>query len=166
MEIVKDINKLKEVSQPVPEGEYISDFLIEMQKVLIETRAVGLSAIQLGKPWRLFTIQTGFKKFEIFRNPILSDLQERFIFPNEMCLSFPGEKVNTVRYSKCFIKDEFHPDGMNCEGIMAVAVQHEMDHLDGLVMADREFKFVNVGRNDPCPCKSGKKFKKCCEGKL
>jgi len=26
-------------------------------------------------------------------------------------------------------------------------------------------KFAHVGRNDPCPCKSGKKFKKCCESK-
>ncbi|MDZ7342351.1 MAG: anaerobic sulfatase-maturation protein [candidate division KSB1 bacterium] len=27
---------------------------------------------------------------------------------------------------------------------------------------DRGFRDLNVGRNDPCPCGSGKKFKKCC----
>lgn len=60
-------------------------------------------------------------------------------------------------------------------GIVSVAVQHEMDHLDGITI-DRKLGVTEdyttlvgsakVGRNDPCPCGSGKKFKKCCLAKL
>ena len=50
----------------------------------------------------------------------------------------------------------------------AVCVQHEIDHLNGLTIHDREIKLeptkveTKIGRNDPCPCGSGKKHKKCC----
>ena len=53
----------------------------------------------------------------------------------------------------------------------AICVQHEIDHLNGLTIHDRENKTKpmvsqkKVGRNDPCPCGSGKKFKKCCINK-
>ncbi len=35
---------------------------------------------------------------------------------------------------------------------------------DALAMSNR--KLSNVGRNEPCPCGSGKKFKKCCYHKI
>jgi hypothetical protein len=60
-------------------------------------------------------------------------------------------------------------------GIVAMGVQHEIDHLNGLIL-ERNPKAVEVpsleapkwkvGRNDPCPCGSMKKFKKCCLSKM
>ena len=52
-------------------------------------------------------------------------------------------------------------------GIICVAVQHEEEHMRGIVLdkkdgAVEDFSASKVGRNDPCPCGSGKKFKKCC----
>ena len=50
----------------------------------------------------------------------------------------------------------------------AICVQHEIDHLNGISCIDKEVKLEpivmdkKVGRNDPCPCGSGKKYKKCC----
>ena len=49
----------------------------------------------------------------------------------------------------------------------AVCVQHEIDHLNGIVCMDRQMvtTIVNekkVNRNEPCPCGSGKKYKRCC----
>ena len=49
----------------------------------------------------------------------------------------------------------------------SICVQHEIDHLNGLTIMDRENKpqpimSEKVGRNEPCPCGSGKKYKKCC----
>ena len=52
-----------------------------------------------------------------------------------------------------------------------VCVQHEIDHLNGIVCMDRKVETSykrtekKVGRNEPCPCGSGKKYKKCCIGK-
>jgi SEC-C motif-containing protein len=38
---------------------------------------------------------------------------------------------------------------------------------DGTIVPSHPFirEAPKTGRNDPCPCGSGKKFKKCCEGK-
>ena len=53
----------------------------------------------------------------------------------------------------------------------AVCVQHEIDHLNGMRILDREIDTTirrvgkKIGRNEPCPCGSGKKYKKCCIGK-
>ena len=52
----------------------------------------------------------------------------------------------------------------------AVCVQHEIDHLRGMTIHDRENKLepistVKIGRNEPCLCGSGKKYKKCCLNK-
>jgi peptide deformylase len=58
-------------------------------------------------------------------------------------------------------------------GIICIAVQHEIEHLQGIILENKkgaeeivrapQAKAVGkVGRNDPCPCGSGKKFKKCC----
>jgi hypothetical protein len=63
-------------------------------------------------------------------------------------------------------------------GIVCIGVQHEIDHLNGVCLPGKEGAVEGVytadgvrrghkkvGRNDPCPCGSGKKFKKCCIGK-
>ena len=52
----------------------------------------------------------------------------------------------------------------------SVCVQHEIDHLNGVVCMDRKVnttivKDKKIGRNEPCPCGSGKKYKKCCINK-
>lgn len=63
----------------------------------------------------------------------------------------------------------------DCGEIIAVAVQHEIDHLSGLLLdhnpkaqevPSKDDPKWKVGRNDPCPCCSGQKFKKCCLPKL
>ena len=49
----------------------------------------------------------------------------------------------------------------------SICVQHEIDHLNGITIHDRKRETTvkvekKVGRNDPCSCGSGKKYKKCC----
>ena len=49
----------------------------------------------------------------------------------------------------------------------AICVQHEIDHLNGMTIMDRTMistviNTAKIGRNEPCPCGSGKKYKKCC----
>ena len=57
------------------------------------------------------------------------------------------------------------------EGFNAYIIQHEIDHLNGITCIDREYKReplkvgTKIGRNEPCPCGSGKKYKKCHMGK-
>jgi uncharacterized protein YecA (UPF0149 family) len=75
-------------------------------------------------------------------------------------------------YDDAFIEETqlFYYDNENdARNIEAIAVQHEIDHMDGKTLFDCEIKEVGqqiisdkIGRNELCPCGSGKKYKKCC----
>lgn len=85
-------------------------------------------------------------------------------------MSFAGYTLNTV--DQVYVVDN-HPD--DCGGIVAVGIQHEIGHLNGELIdrlpSSREVFSKdnpkwNIGRNEPCPCGSGLKFKKCCLPKV
>ncbi len=109
----------------------------------------------------------------------------------EGCLSYPGKGVNTKRYETVEVKSENVDGSMIFSGVdigesgkgtweesevkedralrtlEAVCVQHEIDHLNGVVCMDRKIDTTyraekKPGRNEPCYCGSGKKYKKCC----
>ena len=78
----------------------------------------------------------------------------------------PGKLVNTKRYKEILVRDELHPAGFVVVGFPAVVLNHEIDHLEGILIIDRATGKDKIGRNDPCPC--GKKingrpvkYKKC-----
>jgi len=85
------------------------------------------------------------------------------ILEEEGCLSFPGVFIKTRRSMAIVVKDdgEFRY-GVPMNGFAARALQHEIDHQNGIVMFDREYKEATQGRNEKCSCKSEKKYKQCC----
>ena len=99
----------------------------------------------------------------------------------EGCLSFPGKGCHTKRYETVEIKTEqvegtmifsgVDKDDKEIRTLEAVCVQHEIDHLNGMRILDRAQELTirrterKIGRNEPCPCGSGLKYKKCCERK-
>ena len=112
----------------------------------------------------------------------------------EGCLSFPGKGVNTKRYETVEVtsdnvdgsiifscvdtgeeargtweseKHTYQVKDRDLRILEAVCVQHEIDHLNGLVCMDRKIDTTyraekKPGRNEPCYCGSGRKYKKCC----
>ena len=63
--------------------------------------------------------------------------------------------------------EESKKEDQELRTLEAVCVQHEIDHLNGIVCMDRKVNTTivvdkKIGRNEPCPCESGKKYKKCC----
>ena len=96
----------------------------------------------------------------------------------EGCLSFPGKGCHTKRYETVEIKTEqvegtmifsgVDKDDKEIRTLEAVCVQHEIDHLNGMRILDRAQELTirrterKIGRNEPCPCGSGRKYKKCC----
>lgn len=186
MEIIQDKNILKQIS---------TEARVEEAKGILEKLAsslsyceggVGLSAIQIGIAKRVFIVKE-HGVYQYFINPKLVSCEGEFVFEKERCLSFPGVILNTKRYYHCVLTrdvlegdsfrqetnyfyypeetDEFHT---RQNFISSIAVQHEMDHLDGKMLIDYGFQINSkVGRNDPCPCGktiNGKpvKYKKCC----
>ena len=60
---------------------------------------------------------------------------------------------------------------LNNDGLLTIAVQHEIDHESGILIIDNSHQVIaeplvkldrKIGRNEPCYCNSGKKYKKCC----
>ena len=179
--ICKDINILKKVSEPATDEEARQIIPLLEKELLLHDNGIGLSAIQIGIPKRIFVICVKGKESSFmmnFINPEIQDYDGEFIFKNEGCLSFPGLFCNTKRYRDFVIKRRFldgviseerncfyyseDKEDLNSDGIIAIAVQHEMDHLNGLILPEYKIVDRRIGRNDLCFCGSGKKYKKCC----
>ena len=162
--IVKDINQLKEVCKPISafnygEGEDIAKQLLDELKN--SESGIGLAANQIGINKRVCVINV--KEPLVLINPEITEKsEETFAFP-ESCLSFPGKHIRTLRYISITVKADNHKgklmftsdsDDIN-DAFECVCVQHEIDHLDGVTMFDREFKQEpikregkKIGRND------------------
>jgi len=93
----------------------------------------------------------------------------------EGCLSFPKKGCHTKRYKTIEVKVDniesnmtFGVGDTEADLLESVCVQHEIDHLNGMRILDRAQELTikrdkpKIGRNEPCPCGSGKKYKKCC----
>jgi len=92
-----------------------------------------------------------------------------FVFKEEGCLSFNGQLNDTMRYQEIHVTDNAVPPyAFIATGLMSVAIQHELDHLDGILFFDRMIKKtianIKIRPNDPCSCGSNKKYKRCCKG--
>ena len=166
-QIVTDIEKLREKSSEVNLGQINRlnySLVLEMKELLEKSRGVGLSAIQVGVAQRFFIMKTNRDEILTIFNPKIIDKYDEITVPGEGCLSLPGKRVNTRRYK--YIEAEWNENRQTRRGVFrdmeAVIFQHEYDHLDGILMTDRQAQGQKVGRNSPCPCGSGKKYKKCC----
>ena len=180
------INKpLKKVS--VEEGMRIATELFEILNKRQD--GIGLAANQVGIDAQVAVVNV--REPLILINPKYVSKGDEIPY-YEGCLSFKGKNVNTKRYDSVIVKTEqdesswyfsgaSHPtDGQTgwekqqrnkndqeLRLLETVCVQHEIDHLNGVTIMDRQV--INtittenkIGRNDPCFCGSGKKYKKCC----
>ena len=184
--IVQDLDALREKSEPVASVEEATGILSKLGSALAShDNGLGLAAVQIGIPKRVgIMTKTDGSKMTLI-NPEFVEADEEFIFMNEGCLSFPDHFINTKRYRQFVIKnqvidgDEFREEiqyfyydtsSGNSDGLLAIQVQHELDHFDGILFQEHEddTKIVpiktdkKIGRNEKCPCGSGKKYKKCC----
>ena len=139
--------RLKQVSEPVTrfDAEFHA-FLDDLE----ETRragpaAVGIAAPQVGRHQRILIVDvSGRRKTKSHGHLILVNPEivhwEGFEMGREGCLSVPDYTGNVIRASRIQLKAQ-DPDGspleFEMEGFEARAVQHELDHLDGLLFVDR-----------------------------
>jgi len=163
--IITDTDKLHIKSTPVVDMISIQSTISSMTEYMDSNRnALGLAAIQIGEPLRLFMFRCRGSELVYFINPFIIKKEEEFINDGEACLSIPGKFFSVKRFNYVEMKDD-HVGHTVFEGREAVVIQHEMDHLDGILISDKEYKAKTTGRNDLCPfcLKEGIKikFKKC-----
>ena len=170
-EIVTDETYLRQKSRPTTRQEIKRVKVVEKIQLALTkswTLGYGLAAIQIGIPikaaWYRIPAEESPTKKEITNllvNPKILKLDGFFVLPDEGCLSFPGQRLKTRRASMVLYEN----DGKNCmaEGLEAIIIQHEIDHIYGTLYKDRVFTQAKKwGRNEPCFCGSGLKYKKCC----
>ena len=163
--IIKDKNKLKEKCSPVSvkEGEEIG---VRLLHELRESKnGIGLAANQIGINKRVCVINV--KEPLVLINPkIVEKSKEKFVFP-EGCLSFPDSKVKTIRHESIVVEADNHEGQLSFsansqdinDAFECVCVQHEIDHLDGIIMFDREFKQEPIVKGVNTPKKIGRNEK-------
>lgn len=134
---------------------------------------IGLAAPQIGIAKHIAIIRLGSADLDInlVNSKILYGYDKK-VFQNEGCLSFPGRLETTLRYQEVCVDNPLgYPKKFIASGLLAIACQHEIDHLNKSLFFDSSIKKKNskVGPNDPCICGkldpiSGrvKKYKKCC----
>ena len=163
--IIKDKTKLEEKCSPVSvkEGEEIGVRLLH--ELRQSDNGIGLAANQIGINKRVCVINV--KEPLVLINPkIVEKSKEQFVFP-EGCLSFPNDKIKTTRYESIVVQADNHKSKISFsanskdinDAFECVCVQHEIDHLDGITMFDREFKSEPIVKGVNAPKKIGRNEK-------
>lgn len=164
--IITDITELRKRNDNAS-AEEAQEIIKQLEKELADSPrpGIGLSANQIGINKKVAIIRIKHENNEAenlnFVNPVIVEKYDSFICENEGCLSLPGVVVNTNRFKEIFVKDDLHPAGFVATGLAAIATQHEIDHLENILIIDRVAGKKKIGRNDKCPCGSGRKWKKC-----
>lgn len=127
---------------------------------------IGLAAPQIGIAKNIAIVRINEEYSVNLINCRIEHAYDLQMFKDEGCLSFPGRIENTMRHQEIHITNNLtYPYSFIATGLMAVVAQHELDHLNGVLLPDRALPKVvissRVGPNDPCPCGSGRKRKKC-----
>ena len=136
--------RLREVAKPVDAvTDEIRQLVDDMAETMYDAPGVGLAATQIGVDKRIFVIDIAGEdepsELRVFINPELTDMSGTLIW-NEGCLSFPGasEEIKRAEHVRVRALDRNgKPFELECEGLLAVAVQHENDHLNGVLMIDK-----------------------------
>ncbi len=123
--------------------EELQKLMSDMTETMYAAPGIGLAAIQVGVPKRVIVIdisqKEGIKKPMYFVNPeIISKSQNNSTY-EEGCLSVPGQFAEIDRPNSCHVKYlDFYgkPQEIKAKGMLATCIQHEMDHLEGILFID------------------------------
>ena len=143
--ILKEPNKiLRQISKPVEKvGNEERQLMKDMLETMYEANGIGLAAIQIGVPKRIIVIDISKddekKQPRFFVNPIIKNKDLSKSTYEEGCLSVPNQFAEIDRPSKCEV-EYLDYDGekkiLKADGLLATCIQHEMDHLEGILFID------------------------------
>ena len=143
--ILTEPNKtLRQVSKSVKSvGREEQKLMDDMIETMYEANGIGLAAIQIGVPKRIIVMdiskQENKKEPRYFVNPVIKNKNILKATYEEGCLSVPNQFAEIDRPSKCDIEYlDYYGNNqlLKAEGILATCIQHEMDHLEGVLFID------------------------------
>ena len=135
---------LREISQPVDQvGENEQKLMDDMIETMYAANGIGLAAIQIGFPQRIIVMDISKDKTNkspmCFVNPIILNKATEQSTYEEGCLSVPGQFAEIDRPNKCeveYLDYNGEKKLLKVEGLLATCIQHEIDHLEGILFID------------------------------
>ena len=164
--ILTEPNKLlRQISQPVERvGDSERELMNNMLETMYDANGIGLAAIQIGVPKRIIVMdlcKEENKKLPMyFVNPLIIKKNEQKTIYEEGCLSVPNQFAEIQRPSKCeveYLDYNGNKQNLQAEGLLATCIQHEIDHLEGILFIDylsklkKEMIIKKLSKQQPKP---------------
>ena len=146
---------LKTKTEPVEKiDDSIRALISDMTETMYRARGIGLAAVQVGVARRVALLdvpqedardEEGNRRLVRGKN-LIAVINPEIVWTEgttkyeEGCLSVPGLTADVQRALRVRVKAldrDGNPFEINAEGLLAIALQHEIDHLDGLLFIDR-----------------------------
>ena len=115
----------------------------DMLETMYAAPGIGLAAVQVGEMNRLITIDVSrdedVKEPRVFINPEILWKSEELSVYEEGCLSIPDYYEEVERPAKIRVRYTNlagEPEEVEADGLLATCLQHEIDHLDGVLFID------------------------------
>ena len=143
--ILTEPNKiLRQVSKPVEKvGLEERQLMDDMLETMYHANGIGLAAIQIGVAKRIIVMDLSKKEEEkkpmFFVNPVIKNKNQNFSTYEEGCLSVPNQFAEVERPKTCeveYLDYDGNQKTIKAEGLLATCIQHEMDHLQGILFID------------------------------
>ena len=134
---------LRQVSKPVQTvGNEERKLMDDMLETMYAANGIGLAAIQIGIPKRIIVMdiaKDGKKEPRYFVNPVIVNRDPIKNTHEEGCLSLPEQFAEIDRPSKCdveYLDYNGKKQLLKADGLLSTCIQHEMDHLEGILFID------------------------------
>ena len=143
--ILTEPNKLlRQISKPVEKvGDEERALMDDMLETMYEAPGIGLAAIQVGVPKRIIVMDISRnedkKEPRYFVNPIIKNRNKEKVKYEEGCLSVPDQFAEIERPNACeveYLDYNGKKQLLKADGLLATCIQHEMDHLEGVLFID------------------------------
>jgi peptide deformylase len=124
--------------------ESIRDLARDMLRSMYTAHGIGLAAPQVGIHKQLLVIDLDPEEASspplVLINPEITAFGSSLNTYEEGCLSIPKVYLQVVRPSTVevnFRDEQGRPRRLKADGLMARCIQHELDHLNGVLFVDR-----------------------------
>ena len=135
---------LRQISKPVETvGDEEKKLMDDMLETMYAANGIGLAAIQIGVPKRIIVMDLSKnnekKEPRYFVNPLIKNKDSLKSIYEEGCLSVPNQFAEIERPKNCeveYLDYNGEKKFLKAEGLLATCIQHEMDHLEGVLFID------------------------------
>ena len=135
---------LRQISQPVETvGIEEQQLMDDMLQTMLDAPGIGLAAIQIGVPRRVIVLNISQEKNKknpmYFVNPVIKNKSNELSRYEEGCLSLKNVFVEVDRPNMCeveYLDYNGEKRNLKCDGLLATCIQHEVEHLNGVLMVD------------------------------